>query len=132
MSELRSSNRGGGRTVDGDAEEVTDLLDLGPCQLERAEVPEHEVVNGVIVRATLARGEHGIIYALLEVLVCLAVFAEEDKARTRATKRLVSVMALLRCRPNEIPDLGTYVVVVTTSQYLKGSASSWAATRPDV
>jgi hypothetical protein len=31
------------RTVDGDTDEVTDLLDLGPRQFERAKIPEHEV-----------------------------------------------------------------------------------------
>ena len=30
-------------TVDGDANEITDFLDFGPCQLERAKIPEHEV-----------------------------------------------------------------------------------------
>ena len=31
------------RTVDGDADEISDLLDLGPRQFERAKIPEHEV-----------------------------------------------------------------------------------------
>jgi len=31
------------RTVDGDTNEVSDLLDLGPRQFERAKIPEHEV-----------------------------------------------------------------------------------------
>jgi hypothetical protein len=31
------------RTVDGDTDEVSNLLDLGPRQFERAKIPEHEV-----------------------------------------------------------------------------------------
>jgi hypothetical protein len=30
-------------TVDGDSDEVSDLLDLGPRQFKRAKIPEHEV-----------------------------------------------------------------------------------------
>ena len=30
-------------TVDGDADEIADFLDLGPGQLERAKIPEYEV-----------------------------------------------------------------------------------------
>ena len=35
--------KGRKRTVNGDADEVTDFLDFGPSQLERTKVPEHEV-----------------------------------------------------------------------------------------
>ena len=84
------------------------------------------------MRASLARGEHGIVYALLEVLVSLAVFAEEDETCSRATERFVSEGPSQPRPLKENNGRDTYVVVVTTSQYLKGSASSWAATRPDV
>jgi hypothetical protein len=43
-SKKEPRERSGGRTVDGDAEEVAHLLDFGPCQLERPQVPQHEVV----------------------------------------------------------------------------------------
>ena len=53
--------RSGGRTVDGDAEEVSDLLDFGPCQFERPQVPQYEVV----VRAA------GLQFVpVLEKLIC--------------------------------------------------------------
>ena len=53
--------RSGGRTVDGDAEEVPDLLDFGPCQLERPQVPQYEVV----VRAAGLQ-----LVPVLEKLIC--------------------------------------------------------------
>ena len=53
--------RSGGRTVDGDAEEVPDLLDFGPCQLERPQVPQHEMV----VRAAGLQ-----LVPVLEKLIC--------------------------------------------------------------
>jgi hypothetical protein len=34
------------RTVDGDADEVSNLLDLRPSQFERAKIPKHEVTVG--------------------------------------------------------------------------------------
>jgi hypothetical protein len=129
-------------TVDSDAEEVANLLDLRPGQLERAKIPEHEMViraarlklvpvlaelvrkclrvldyllcvclpgrlrrlqqgrrdtrDGVVVWATLACREYGIVHALLEVLVNLAILAEEDEAGTRSAKRFVSTRALLK------------------------------------
>ncbi len=157
------------RTVDGDADEVSDLLDLGPSQFERAKIPEHEVIvcsarlelipvfdnlirkrlcvfnhllriclpcwlrrlqqrgcdtrDSVVVGSTLTRREHGIIHALLDVLAGLAALAEEDETGAGTTKCFVSESSAYTPRESrEIAD--TYVVVVTTSQYLKGSASS--------
>ena len=37
-----------GRTVDGDADEVAQLLELAARQAERTQVPEHEVVVGAL------------------------------------------------------------------------------------
>lgn len=77
----------------------------------------------VVVGSTLTCGEHGIIHTLLEVLASLAILAEKDEASSGTTKRFVSRKVLLRSLViSEIAD--TYVVVVTTSQYWKGSASS--------
>ena len=130
------------RTVDSDAEEVANLLDLRPGQLEWAKIPEHEMAiraarlelvpvldelvrkcprvfdyllcvclpgwlrglqqgrrdtrDGIVVWATLACREYGIVHALLEVLMSLTVLAEEDEAGTRTAKRFVSTRALLR------------------------------------
>jgi len=40
---MRGRKRRMKRTVDGDANKVSDLLDLGTRQFERAKIPEHEV-----------------------------------------------------------------------------------------
>jgi hypothetical protein len=43
----------------------------------------------VVVRAALARGEDGVVHALLEILRERRVLAEEDEAGARAAQRLV-------------------------------------------
>ena len=124
------------RTVDGDPDEVTDLLNFGPSQLEWAKVPEHKVIvcsvclelvpvldelvrkclgvfdhlscvclpgwvgglqqrsrdtrDGIVVRPTLTRREHGIVHTLLEIFAGLAILTEEDETCARAAKRFVS------------------------------------------
>jgi hypothetical protein len=160
------------RTVDGDADKVSDLLDLRPSQFERTKIPEHEVTvgsarlelipildklirkrprvfdhllriclprwlrrlqqrgcdsrNGVVVGPALTCGENGIIHALLEVFVSLVILAEEDEARTGATKRFVSTRALLRHltvpRNNRHLRCGRYDVAVLegVSEFLSG------------
>jgi hypothetical protein len=65
-----------------------------PVRLRRLQQRRGNTGDGVVVRTTLTRGEHGVVYALLEVLVSLAVFAEEDETGSRATERFVSVRSL--------------------------------------
>ena len=50
---------------------------------------EEEGVAYVVVRATLAGRENGVVDALLEVLCVLKILAEEDETSTGATEGLV-------------------------------------------
>lgn len=70
----------------------------------------------MIVRATLASREDRIIDTLLEVLVVLTVFSEEDQTCSWATKRLVTTSTQSPSLDGKSKREGTHVVVVTTSQ----------------
>lgn len=65
----------------------------------------HSEATDVVVRATLARREHRVVHALLEVLRLLRVLPEENQASTGATERLVPITEWsairLRNRKNE-------------------------------
>ena len=67
-----------------------DLLGVRlPRGLGRLQERGGNTSDGVVVRAALARGEDGLVDALLEVGSLVAVLAEEDEASTGATEGLV-------------------------------------------
>ena len=68
------------------------------------------------MRATLASREDCVVDTLLEVLVGLTVFPEEDQTCSWATKRLVTESTQSPSLNEKSKCGGTHVVVVTTSQ----------------
>lgn len=57
---------GEGRTVDGDADEIAELLELAARQAERAQVPEHKVVVSAL-RLQLVAGSDKLVTERLRV-----------------------------------------------------------------
>lgn len=51
--------------------------------------------DGIVVRATLAGGEDGVVHALFEVGACGAVFAEEDETGTGTTEGFMPIHGLI-------------------------------------
>ena len=69
-----------------------DLLGVRlPRRLGSLEEGGRDTRNGVVVGATLASGEDGLVDALLEVGGLVTVLAEEDQTSARATESLVPV-----------------------------------------
>ena len=67
-----------------------DLLGVGlPRRLGRLQQSGGNAGDGVVVRAALARGEDGVVDALLEVGSLLRVLAEEDEAGAGTAEGLV-------------------------------------------
>lgn len=60
-----------------------------PCRLSRLQERGSDTRDGVVVRATLAGREDGVIDTLLEVGSLFGVLAEENKTSARATEGLV-------------------------------------------
>ena len=63
----------------------------GGIRLSTGQVLYAKITAYVVVRTALARREHSVVHALLEVLRLLRVLPEEDQAGTGATERLMSV-----------------------------------------
>ena len=67
-----------------------DLLGVRlPRRLARLQERSRDTRDGVVVRAALARGEDGVVDALLEVGSLLRVLAEEDEAGAGTAEGLV-------------------------------------------
>lgn len=84
----------------------------------------------MVVRATLASREDGLVDTLLEVLVVFTAFSEENQTCSWATEGLVTKSTQSPNLDEKLNGGDTHVVVVTTSQWSNGLFNSCAAIKP--